>query len=344
MRILFFRLGAIGDTLLTTPAVRKARELFPDADIHYMAGEAAAQLLENTPDINKIIVLKTVKHFLPREFGIFFVMPFLMREFGSVDYDYFVDFESSYFSTYVSFFIHADKKIGHRITDKKRFYLNKFYSTRVNYEDKGQYAALRHLALIKELKPFDKADLKLVLKISYLEKIEALQYMDRHGLNIRGKKIMLCLSSTWKTKSWPEEYWIELIGLINNKFRSHKIIILTAPADPAPLLDKLRELPNVHVWTPVELRPLAALLSCGDALIANDGAMRHMANALDVKSIGLFGPTSDTGWAYEDENNRVLKADMDCRPCHKPECVNNMECLKAIKPEQVLEHLSDLLK
>ncbi len=344
MKILFFRLGAIGDTLLTTPAVRKAREIFPDAEIHYMAGEAASEVLKNNKDIDKIIVLKLAKHFLPREFGILFAMPFLIREFGDTEYDYFIDFESSYFSAYVSFFIHADKKIGHKITSKKRLYLNKLYSTRVDYEDKGQYAALRHLALIRELKPFENADLKLILMISYEEKCEALKYMEKHGLNIRGRKIMLCISSTWKTKSWPAGYWIELVGLINERFRSHKIIIMTGPDDPAQLLDSLRALPNVHVWDPVDLRPLAALLSCGDVLIANDGAVRHMANALDIKTIGLFGPTSDTGWAFEDKNNIVLKTGLDCRPCYKPECPKDLECLKGIKPVIVMEHLAELLK
>lgn len=344
MKILFFRLGAIGDTLLTTPAVRKTRELFPGAEIHYMAGEAAAEILEHNPDINRIITLKQPGNFLPREFGIFFVMPFLMREFGGREYDYFVDFESNYFSAYVSLFIRSEKKIGHKIPDKKRFYLNKLYSTRVNYEDKGRYSALRHLALIKELKPFDKADLKLILNISYVEKIEALQYLERHGMNIRGKKIMICVSSTWKTKSWPAEYWVELVNLINEKFRSHGIIIMTGPNDPVQLINILREMSNVHVWDPVKLRPLAALLSCGDVLIANDGALRHMANALGIKSIGFFGPTSETGWAYEDEDNRVLKADRDCRPCYKPVCPGGLDCLSSIKPAIVLEYLSDLLK
>lgn len=344
MKILFFRLGAIGDTLLTTPALRKARELFPDAQIHYMAGEAAAEILQNNKDIDKIIPLKTVKHFLPREFGILFVIPFLLKEFGQVEYDYFVDFESSYFSAYVSFFIHADKKIGHKIEQKRRFYLNKFYSTRVNYEDGGRYSALRHLALVNEIKPFENPDLKTVLNISYLEKCEALKYMEKHGLNIRGKKIMLCLSSTWKTKSWPAQYWVELAKLINGLFRSHKIIIMTGPDDPPALLDEMRAIENVHVLELVKLRPLAAILSCGDILIANDGAVRHMGSALGMKTIGIFGATSGAGWALADKNTVVLQSKVDCGPCHKPECKENLECVKQIKPEAVLEALADLLK
>lgn len=344
MKILFFRLGAIGDTLLTTPAVRKARELFPEAEIHYMAGEAAAEILENNKDINRIIPLKLTKNFLPREFGIFFVMPFLLKEFGGVDYDYFVDFESSYFSAYVSLFIHADKKIGHKIEQKKRFYLNKLYSTRVNYEDGGRYSALRHLALVSEMKPFENPGLQMTLNVSYVEKCEALQYMEKNGINIRGKKIMLCLSSTWATKSWPAKYWVELVNMINSRFRSHKIIIMTGPGDPPALLEELKVMPNVYVLELVKLRPLAAILSCGDILVANDGAVRHMANALGIKTIGIFGATSETGWAIADSNNVVLKSDVDCRPCHKPACKKELECLTGVKPEAVIEKISELLK
>ena len=343
MKILFFRLGAIGDTLLTTPAVRKARALFPEAEIHYMAGEAAAEILENNTDINKVIVLKLAKHFLPREFGIFFIMPFLIKQFSKEKYDYFVDFESSYFSTYISLFIKATTKIGHKITQKGRKYLNTTYTKRVIFDDRTTYQPLRHLALVKELKAFESADLQLVLNLTNREKSEAMQYLAKYGLDSSKQKIMLCPSSPWITKSWPATYWLELVALINQKFTNHKIIILTGPTDSGTLLDDLSKLPNVHVWKPVKLRPLISLLSFGNILVANDGAVRHIANALKIKAIGIFGSTNDINWAFEDKNNIVLKTVLDCRPCHKPKCYKNLECLKEITPDKVFKAIVNLL-
>jgi ADP-heptose:LPS heptosyltransferase len=344
MKILFFRRGAIGDALLTTAAVKKTRELFPDAEIHYLAGEAASQVLINNPDINTVFVLKPIKNFLPREFEILFYAPFLLKTFSKYEYDYFVDFESNYFSTYVSFFIKTKKKIGHNLTQKKRMYLNKYYTNRVNYIDGGRYSALRHLSLIKEMAEFSEAGYKPNLTLTETEKASSLKYLIDNKIDPASKIIMLCVSSMWESKRWPDKYWLEIVDMINKKY-GLQIVVLTGPGDPKELLDALKNRPNVHVMeVNKNMRIMIAVLAHGRVLIASDGAVRHIANALKVKTIGMFGPTSETGWAYADENNAVLAVDMECRPCYKAKCRKNYDCLKAVKPDMVMQSLDKLLK
>jgi heptosyltransferase-1 len=343
MKILFFRLGAIGDTLLTTPAVRKARELFPEAEIHYLAGEAAAPVLENNPHINRLFVMEQKKHFLPREFNILFVMGFLIKNFSKTEYDYFIDFESSYFSFYVSLFIHAGRKIGHIIRKKSRAMYNRFYDTRVDYEDNGRYAALRHIALVRELGSFGGADTKMALNLTEAEKKQGRDFYENNGLAAGQKRVLFCVSSMWKTKMWPEQHWIKLAGLISRSGNDRAIVVLRAPADREGFIGELGKIQNVKIMPLGSLRALASVLLYGDVLVSNDGAVRHMANALGVKTISIFGPTSDTGWAYADENNVVLKPPVDCRPCYKKDCPEDLDCMAMISPELVMENLEKLI-
>ena len=55
MKILLFKTGAIGDTLMTTPLVRQLRQSYPKARIDYLIGKSASQALLNNPNINNII-------------------------------------------------------------------------------------------------------------------------------------------------------------------------------------------------------------------------------------------------------------------------------------------------
>src|SRR5512132_687891 len=58
MRILVVRAGALGDTLMATPAVRALHERYPEADIDFLCTEAAAPLLERNPHISRILTLR----------------------------------------------------------------------------------------------------------------------------------------------------------------------------------------------------------------------------------------------------------------------------------------------
>ncbi len=65
-KILFFCIGAIGDALLTTPAVKYFRENNPDFEIHYLAGYPASEILKNNPYIDKVFVFDEIKTHFPR--------------------------------------------------------------------------------------------------------------------------------------------------------------------------------------------------------------------------------------------------------------------------------------
>jgi ADP-heptose:LPS heptosyltransferase len=341
MKILFFRLGAIGDTLLTTPAVRKTRELFPDAEIHYLVGEKAEPVLKNNPHIDRLFGLSQKKHILPRELDILFVTGFLIKNFSKQQYDYFIDFESSYFSAYISLFIKAGRKIGHIIRNKRRRFYNAFYDTRVDYKDNDRYAVYRHLALIREMGGFDTAGVNAVLNLTDEEKKYGAKFYAGNGINPGDKRILLCVSSMWKSKMWPGSHWKKLIELINEKYVSCRIVILKGPDDDRDFITSLQAYKNVFVIPPDGLRALAAVMSLGTLLIANDGAVRHMAAALAVKTIGIFGPTSESGWAASDENNVVLTPPVDCRPCYKKDCPKQMDCMAMISPETIFAKLEE---
>src|SRR3989344_9034729 len=55
VKIIFFKTGALGDVLLTTPLLREIRQKFPDACIDYWAGNYSKRILEGNKEINNLI-------------------------------------------------------------------------------------------------------------------------------------------------------------------------------------------------------------------------------------------------------------------------------------------------
>ncbi len=342
MKILVFKIGAIGDVLLTTPALKKIKEYFQHCEIHYFVGKKAAEILKNNPFIDKIIIFEEKFPHLSKLFKIIAMRKWFKERFSNISYDYFLDFESSYYSTYISYCIKANKKIGFKIKDPRRYLLNYLYNKRLDYEQKDSYIVNKYLYMASTLgfNLIGKYE-KPILKLTEKEIENGKNFYKQKNIKENDKKILLSISGTWKTKRWFTEHWIELINLINNKIQNSKIIILWGPGDEE-IINNFKTLP-VFIIPPLNLRELASIINSGDVLISNDNGVRHIANALNIKTIGIFGPTNEKGWAVEDDNNKIIVSDIKCRPCDKTKC-NDILCMKEIKPEKVFDILLKLIK
>jgi heptosyltransferase-2 len=98
---------------------------------------------------------------------------------------------------------------------------------------------------------------------------------------------------------------------------------------------------NLVGKTSLEILP-AIIKNC-NLLITNDGGPMHMAAALGIKSVSVFGPVSEVAYGPYPASSQhlVVKQDMECRPCYKnfrlSVCDKDKECLKQVSVEAVLE-------
>ncbi len=342
MKILIFKIGAIGDVLLTTPSIKKIKENFPESEIHYFVGPKASAILKNNPFIDKIIIFEEKYPKLSKFLKIVAMKKWFKDRFSHITYDYFLDFESSYYSAYISYYIKAKQKIGFKIKDARRYLLNYLYNKRIDYKEKNSYVVNKYIYLASLLGfKFIKTNEKPILRLTPEEIKTGNFFYKKYKIKYNDKKILLSVSGTWKTKRWPVENWIELINLINKKIKNAKMILLWGPGDEN-ILNFFDNLP-VFIIPQVDLRTLASIIYHGNILISNDNGVRHIATSFDIKTIGLFGPTNENGWAFGDENNKILFADVKCRPCDKTKC-QNIICMKEIKPDIVFNVLLEIIK
>jgi heptosyltransferase-2 len=114
--------------------------------------------------------------------------------------------------------------------------------------------------------------------------------------------------------------------------------VLGGPAEK-PLAQEIAASSGAGDLTGPDLREAILALACAAVAVSNDSGLLHVAAALDVPTIGIFGPTSPTHWAPLNALAAIVQADngLSCRPCHKPVCrFGHHRCMADISPDEVL--------
>ncbi len=147
-------------------------------------------------------------------------------------------------------------------------------------------------------------------------------------------RIGLVLSASWSAKAWPAAQAAALCRLAAAAGAAP--LMIPGPADE-PIAAALRvAAPEVTLAPPTDLRELAHLLGCLDLLIATDCGARHLAALLGTPTATLFGPTDPAGWNPADPRHVAIRTGEPCSPCDLTVCpVPGHPCLDGLPAAQV---------
>jgi heptosyltransferase-2 len=85
------------------------------------------------------------------------------------------------------------------------------------------------------------------------------------------------------------------------------------------------------------LRQFAALVERCSLFLCNDSGPMHIAAALKVPTVAVFGPTDYVRWKPRNENAVIVRKDVDCWPCGAHKCERGFECTKSLPVNDVLD-------
>jgi heptosyltransferase-2 len=145
-------------------------------------------------------------------------------------------------------------------------------------------------------------------------------------------------------KRWfPDRYAAAADSLANDY--NARVVIFGAPSD-LPVVQEVAAAmsrPPVILAGQTTLGQLMGLLKECRLLITNDSGPMHLAAALDVPQLAVFGSTSEIATGPLSGNAVVIKHPVDCNPCFLRECPTDFRCMKCISVEQVVEAARKLI-
>jgi heptosyltransferase-2 len=340
MKILVIRYRFLGDTILTVPFLQKLKEAHPEAKISVLIGPQSGELLKNCPYIDELIVFDTTR-FHRYDSGenkkqSFFKYAWELRK---QKFDKVYILKRSFSSAVLAWLAGIKERIGFN-TEGRGFLLTQKIPFNPNQHEVLNFLA--HLpAPFCEPPPKDSA----LFWPSPQEKNKAQSLMD--NLKPNQKKVLIHAPAAHPVKMWPSQYWANLLQKL--KAQNYQIIFSGAPTD-AEYYAEIEKQAEIQAdlnlcKTNTSLRENIAVYALCDLAICVDSGPMHLAAAVNLPIIALFGPSNANRWQPWSNKFKVLTApiELKCRPCNaKPICAN-YECLSELKPEEVFKAAEEFL-
>jgi heptosyltransferase I len=345
-RILIIRLSSLGDILHTLPAFESLKASFPHAQIDWLVAERTKFLLSSVPGISSLHVLDT-HHLLkmPPDRNAWRKLKSLILTLRAQQYDLAIDFQGLLKSALLERLSGASIRLGFSRELVRERPSHWFYNKTL--------ARLHPLIHITELnqqlaelagarpKPYHPNFI-----VSEANNVVIDSLLKKYSLN---NFIVLNPGGGWPTKRWaPEKY-----GSLANKIQSElglQVVVTTGPGEEQvvvttgpgeePLYRIIAESCRCSIpyHFPVSFLQLIPLLKKARLFVGGDTGPFHLACALDMPVVGIYGPTSPVRngpWRIEEE---VITHRLSCSPCYGRNCSSGIECMN-ITVDEVFDAL-----
>jgi predicted lipopolysaccharide heptosyltransferase III len=330
-KLLFIRLRSLGDTILATPLFAALKAWRPDLRIDVLAEAPHHEVLLGNPHLCQIFTLPQ-KNDLIR---VLVARSRILRTLRIERYQACINLHGGSTSAWLTWLSRSQYRIG-LSTFRNRI----AYNIRLNppHKPSGKYHTveyfidwLRQLGLPAAEIPPLQVSIDSGCREEIRQKLEGLDiFADSHYCVIQP-------ASKFLTKQWPAEQFGKIAGFVAERYGMR--IILTGSPNEAKVLRKVSSSSSVPVviLDNLSVRQLAGLLERASLFIGNDSGPTHLAAALQVPLVAIFGSSDSQVWRPWKAANELVQNPFKCNPCPGYKCLvyDEPRCILSITPDQV---------
>lgn len=338
MKILLVKTSSMGDVIHTLPALTDALQAIPNLEVDWAIEPAFADIASWHPAVKNIILIKTRK-WKKNIFSLHNIREFLndYSRYRNKRYDLVIDAQGLIKSAIIAF-LAKGKVYGYNKHSARESFASFFYHEKYAVV-KNQNAIVRTRELFSKILHYSLPTTPFNFSID-TKKLPSLDFL------LPEKYYVFLHATTWDTKLYPNEYWIDLLkrceqeGITvylpwGNETEKNRAEMLAQTSDIAKVLPRL------------SISQMATVLNNATAIISVDTGFGHLSAALNKKTITLYGPTDAKYLGIPSQNQCLLQADFQCSPCKSRVCIYAKThkvtimppCFETIGPEVVWEKL-----
>lgn len=318
----------LGDLVMATPVIEDIRKKWPNAFITAMCQANVGSLLEHDPHLNEVFRFKKPSGWIHRKQHLNFIETLRRGE-----YDLGILLTNSFSSAWWLWRGHVENRIGFA-TNLRSFLLNKAVPFPQNKEN--QHLVLTYKALLEPM-GIPISSTAPALYVSEEEKNTAKLLLESNGYTSK-KNIIIGVNpgaAFGSAKCWLPERFHSL----TEKLLEDPRIVVAYFGDPAgtPLINDICKGFNSRVINfagKTSIRELLALIQSCTVMLTNDSGPMHIAAALKIPLVALFGSTSDVKTGPYG-GGIVIHKHVKCSPCYKRVCPIDFRCMKQIEVDEV---------
>lgn len=321
---------------MTLPALGAVRENFPKSSITVLAKPWVQPLFEDHPGVDGVMSLEKGE-------GVLAGLGEMIRVIRSIRkrrFDLAVLFQNAFEAALLTYLGRVTFRVGYN-TDGRGLLLTHSV-LRDNEVAKGHQVEY-YLSLIRAMgwKETSPAPIVYVGKFN-LEK--AVKLLGSSGIKEGESLVGLGPGAIFGgSKRWPPERFAE-IGDRAAEGWGAKILLFGSDKERdicRSVSDAMRHKP-LNLGGLTSLGEAMGLISQCQFFVTNDSGLMHVAAALGVPTVAIFGSTDPLATGPRGPQSKVVRREVECGPCLKPECPSDHRCMLSIQVEEVWATMEEL--
>ena len=330
-RILLVLHGSIGDVTRALPLAELLRAGYPSAFIAWSVEPAAAPLLEGNSAVDEVILFDRRRWW--KSFGAF------LKRIRRHNFDLVLDLQRHLKSGVISRCSGAPHRLGFHRTDAKEgnwLFNNLFIEPCGN-----NIAKLDHYLKFAAFLGLSPTPLRWDFALTEAEG----QAVDGHLTAIESPFAVLFVGTRWESKNWFAD---QIAACANLLRRDHRLgVVLLGGANDRQLAEQslaLSEPGVVNLAGSTTLREAIGIIARAKVAIGPDTGLMHIAAALSVPVISLWGATEPVRTGPYGFASLAIKGEAPCSPCYSKHCQIGRQCMRSITIDSIVAKLNLLSK
>jgi len=336
-RLLIRSTNWIGDAVMTTPAIRAIRKNFSGVRIGLLAKPWVMPLFAHCPHIDDRIMYEDAG----RHHGWIGKLR-LAKDLRQYRFDAAILLQNAFEAALITWLAGIPLRVGFD-SDGRRLLLNR--PVRRTPEIRKVHQTRYYLGILEGAGlRTDSADLELFTGRE--DAVRAEHLLSEHGVDPGDRLVGLNASAAYgPAKQLSTDRFARLADLLQDTF-GVKLLLFGGPGD-TELGHALTSRMNgsaIDFCGRTRLGEAIALIRRCRVFVTNDSGLMHVAAALNVPLVAIFGSTDPVATGPASVNSRVVRVPIECSPCLKPECpLGHLNCMNLITVDMVFEAIKEFL-
>lgn len=335
-RILVREPNWVGDNIFTLPAVQELKKMHPAAHLTILAKAGLGAFWEMVPEVDEVVSydLRGGLKDCGKKWR-------LIRSLRRKGFDLAVIFPRSFESALWMWLAGIPHRWGYR-EEARSLFLTRHPKSRRGYRHTHRVDYYYHLldnAGSDAPAPLARLGVPAYLTDwgrSFLEK-------ETGGYNHEFLVGLHPRASHGPAKCWPLEYYARLAELLSGQRKTAVLVFgKEHEKEMAQTVVRAGGSGVFNLAGKTNLKQLAAVVKLCHGFVANDTGPLHLAAALGVPVIGLFGSSDPAATAPRGRYARVSYKNVPCSPCLKRFCPTDFKCMTSITPEEILSLIEEI--
>ena len=329
----------IGDVVMSLPALRRLRQVFPNAYITVVTRTSSADLFIDDRSIDEVLRQDNVGWLSIWQHS---------RRWRSGNFDLALLLQNAFQAAVVAFLARIPVRVGYGM-ERRGALLTHAIPPPPWKNDRHEiyyYLNLVHAVerLVRGEADADKAAPDFKLAISKERRRAAFEIVRRYGFRDGAPLVLLCPGSiNSRAKRWPAEYYATLANLLAEY--GAQVALIGSPSElevSDRVLARTRHKPMILTGK-TTVAEIVSLISIADILITNDTGPAHIGSAAGTPTLVIFGPTNPDTTRPFAPASEIIRHPPDCAPCMLRDCPIDHRCMTAIQPDEVFARARHLL-